>query len=90
MEVLLQTVDLMSSEDPNDFFDISKRSQKYGAVDAQNGAMLLDKVEQGRELGNRTQGSALGEKANVTAGERFGSVMRGLRARGGTESGAQS
>lgn len=78
----------MSSDDPNEFFDISQRSRKYGAVDAQNGAMLLDKVEQGKELGNQAQQGA-GGRAAGGASDRFGSVMRGLRARGATESGGQ-
>ena len=43
LDELQQTVNLMQSENHDEFFDISTRNKKYGRVDALNGPMLLEK-----------------------------------------------
>lgn len=43
LDELQQTVDLMQSDNSEEFFDISIRNKKYGRVDAMNGPMLLEK-----------------------------------------------
>ena len=43
LDELQQTVDLMQSDNSEEFFDISVRNKKYGRVDALNGPMLLEK-----------------------------------------------
>ena len=39
----------MLASDPDEFYDISQRDKKYGSVNPQNGAELLEKVDRGRE-----------------------------------------
>ena len=41
---LQQTLALMQSQTPDDFYDISIRNKKYGRVDALNGPILLEKL----------------------------------------------
>jgi len=95
IEELSQTVALMASGDPDSFFDIEQRGKRYGDVDAQNGAVLLEKVDRGKEEAKEREllevaplsaGSGAGGSARESAGsmrvkatDRFGSVMRGLR-----------
>jgi hypothetical protein len=43
LDELQQTVNLMQSDNYDEFFDISTRNKKYGRVDALNGPMLLEK-----------------------------------------------
>lgn len=43
LDELQQTVNLMESDNHDEFFDISIRNKKYGRVDALNGPMLLEK-----------------------------------------------
>jgi hypothetical protein len=43
LDELQQTVNLMQSENHDEFFDISVRNKKYGRVDALNGPILLEK-----------------------------------------------
>lgn len=96
IEELSQTVALMASGDPDSFYDIEQRGKRYGAVDAQNGAVLLEKVERGKDEAKERElaeiaalGGAGGAGARESAGsmrlkatDRFGSVMRGLRSAG--------
>lgn len=49
VEQLSQTVALMTANDPDGFYDIAQRDKLYARVDAQNGAMLLEKIDRGRE-----------------------------------------
>jgi hypothetical protein len=44
LDELQQTVNLMQSDNHDEFFDISTRNKKYGRVDAMNGPMLLEKL----------------------------------------------
>ena len=45
LDELQQTVDLMQSDNSEEFFDISTRNKKYGRVHAMNGPLLLEKYE---------------------------------------------
>ena len=40
---LQQTVALMHSDNPDEYYDVSSRNKKYGRVDAMNGPVLLEK-----------------------------------------------
>lgn len=50
LDELLQTVTLMEADDPLEFFDVSQRNKKYGRVDREHGAILLEKVNQGQSV----------------------------------------
>ncbi|KAF2087013.1 exocyst complex subunit Sec15-like protein [Saccharata proteae CBS 121410] len=68
LDELLQTVELMQSENPLEFYDVSQRNRKFGRVDRENGVVLLEKVTQGQSV---VQGPSRVEKfANI--GSRFG------------------
>jgi hypothetical protein len=43
LDELQQTVQLMQSDNADEFYDISMRNKKYGRVDAINGPVLLEK-----------------------------------------------
>lgn len=43
LDELLQTVNLMQTDNPDEFYDISTRNKKYGRVDALNGPKILEK-----------------------------------------------
>jgi exocyst complex component 6 len=43
LDELVQTVTLMKTTDPDEFFDVSQANKKYGRVDRANGAILLEK-----------------------------------------------
>lgn len=47
LDELVQTVALMRTENPDEFFDVSQANRKYGRVDRANGAILLEKVREG-------------------------------------------
>ncbi|CAG9996656.1 hypothetical protein V2G26_020692 [Clonostachys chloroleuca] len=44
LDELQQTVNLMQSDNHDEFFDVSSRNKKYGRVDAMNGPILLEKL----------------------------------------------
>jgi len=44
LDELQQTVYLMQTENPDEFFDISTRNKKFGRVDALNGPKILEKL----------------------------------------------
>ncbi|KAI9844092.1 MAG: hypothetical protein M1837_005806 [Sclerophora amabilis] len=44
LDELQQTVQLMQSENTDEFYDVSTRNKKYGRVDAMNGPVLLEKL----------------------------------------------
>ncbi|KAI8634923.1 exocyst complex subunit Sec15-like-domain-containing protein [Xylariaceae sp. FL1651] len=46
LDELEQTIQLLQSENTDEFFDVSTRNKKYGRVDAMNGPMLLEKLTQ--------------------------------------------
>ena len=43
LDELQQTVHLMQTENPDEFFDVSIRNKKFGRVDAMNGPRILEK-----------------------------------------------
>lgn len=43
LDELQQTVLLMQTENPDDFYDVSIRNKKFGRVDALNGPRILEK-----------------------------------------------
>lgn len=43
LDELQQTVNLLQSENHDEFFDISIRNKKFGRVNAMNGPILLEK-----------------------------------------------
>lgn len=45
LDELQQTINLMQSDNQEEFFDISTRNKKYGRVDALNGPLLLEKYD---------------------------------------------
>lgn len=50
LDELQQTINLMQSENHEEFFDISIRNKKYGRVDALNGPILLEKYDQSDDI----------------------------------------
>jgi hypothetical protein len=43
LDELIQTVALMQTDNPEEFFDVGQANRKYGRVDRTNGAILLEK-----------------------------------------------
>lgn len=43
LDELQQTVALMQTDNTDEFYDVTTRNRKYGRVNAQNGAILLEK-----------------------------------------------
>ena len=43
LDELVQSVALMQTTDPDEFFDVSQANKKYGRVDRANGAILIEK-----------------------------------------------
>lgn len=43
LDELLQTVALMGTDNLDEFFDIAQRNRKYGKVDREKGALLIEK-----------------------------------------------
>lgn len=84
VDELSQTAALMESGNPDEYYDITQRDRKYAAVDAQNGPLLLEKVERGRELAGSNEVFSTADQSKARTGDRFGNVIRGLRR--GTES----
>ncbi|KAI1247193.1 hypothetical protein MGN70_011080 [Eutypa lata] len=72
LDELEQTIQLLQSENTDEFFDISTRNKKYGRVDALNGPILLEKLTQ--------QISAPGQTA-----QRFANFSSNLSSRFGTK-----
>jgi hypothetical protein len=50
LDELVQTVTLMQTTDPDEFFDVSQANKKYGRVDRNNGAILLEKFVPAAQL----------------------------------------
>ncbi|RYP25463.1 hypothetical protein DL767_008381 [Monosporascus sp. MG133] len=46
LDELEQTIQLLQSDNTDEFFDVSTRNKKYGRVDAMNGPILLEKLTQ--------------------------------------------
>ncbi|TVY23002.1 Exocyst complex component [Lachnellula hyalina] len=45
LDELQQTIYLMQTENPDEFYDVSSRNKKFGRVDAVNGPRILEKYE---------------------------------------------
>ncbi|KAL7928841.1 exocyst complex, sec15 subunit [Trichoderma chlorosporum] len=54
LDELQQTVNLMQSDNHEEFYDISIRNKKYGRVDVLNGPMLLEKLTPTAQPSGRT------------------------------------
>ncbi|KAL3425782.1 exocyst complex component [Phlyctema vagabunda] len=54
LDELQQTVLLMQTENPDEFFDISARNKKFGRVDAMNGPKILEKLTHSIQSPTRT------------------------------------
>lgn len=68
VDELRQTVSLMASDNPDEFYDISQRNKKFGSVNAQNGAVLLEKVARGgQEEADRERAVASGEERGASS-----------------------
>ncbi|KAI8966777.1 exocyst complex subunit Sec15-like protein [Daldinia sp. FL1419] len=72
LDELEQTIQLLQSDNTDEFFDISTRNKKYGRVDAMNGPALLEKLTQ--------QISSPGQTA-----QRFANFSSNLSSRFGTK-----
>lgn len=76
LDELRQTVALMASENPDEFFDVSTRNKKFGKVDNMNGAVLLEKVQLGAAAAasatSPTGGSA--SAAAKSAADKFATI----------------
>ncbi|RYP61617.1 hypothetical protein DL769_007615 [Monosporascus sp. CRB-8-3] len=71
LDELEQTIQLLQSDNTDEFFDVSTRNKKYGRVDAMNGPILLEKLTQ--------QISSTGQTA-----QRFANFTSNLSSRFGT------
>ena len=54
LDELEQTVLLMQTENPDEFYDIGVRNRKFGRVDAMNGPVLLEKLTHSVQSPTRT------------------------------------
>jgi hypothetical protein len=70
LQELGQTVALMKTTDPDEFFDVSQANKKYGRVDRANGAILLEKVREGMLA--TTNPIATSSTTFAALGSRFG------------------
>lgn len=52
LDELEQTIQLLQSENTDEFFDVSTRNKKYGRVDAMNGPILLEKYASSVHMGS--------------------------------------
>ncbi|KAF2666232.1 exocyst complex subunit Sec15-like protein [Microthyrium microscopicum] len=71
LDELVQTVALMQTSDPDEFFDVSQANKKYGRVDRTNGAILLEKVREGAVVASNPVLSS-SNAAFAALGSRFG------------------
>ena len=73
LDELQQSVALMQTENADEFYDITTRNKKYGRVNAQNGAVLLEKLTHSIEasaINSSSTGRAAQGLANFSS--RFG------------------
>jgi hypothetical protein len=45
LDELQQTINLMQTENPDEFYDVATRNKKFGRVDALNGPRILEKYD---------------------------------------------
>lgn len=70
LDELTQTIALMATDQPEEFYDISLRNKKYGAVDPLKGPQLLEKVVPATEI------SPTGRESSGTAGGRMAAFQQ--------------
>ncbi|RKU42842.1 hypothetical protein DL546_001788 [Coniochaeta pulveracea] len=70
LDELQQTVELLQSDNHDEFYDVSTRNKKYGRVDAMNGPVLLEKLTQAGENPARSAPATLPNFSNISS--RFG------------------
>ena len=80
LDELLQTVALLSTSSPEEFYDISLRNKKYGSVDPLKGPQLLEKLVPLSEIQHmapaREQGMGMGSfRGGTTTGDRFAALQ---------------
>ena len=75
LDELTQTVALMSTDQPEEFYDISLRNKKYGSVDPMKGPQLLEKLVPASEM--KSVGGSGRESAGNTMrpGDRFAALQ---------------
>ena len=83
LDELQQTIALMQSDNPDEFYDISTRNKKYGRVDAMQGPHLLEKLTHSVQ----TPASVRSDKFQ-TLSSRFGMKSWGLSPLDATRSSA--
>ena len=75
LDELAQTVALMSTDSPEEFYDISLRNKKYGSVDPMKGPQLLEKLVPASEMKalapSRESGGNGGFRGGTTTGDRL-------------------
>ena len=77
LDELTQTVALMSTDQPEEFYDISLRNKKYGSVDPMKGPQLLEKLVPMSEMkaltpaGGRESGGIGSFRGGTTTGDRL-------------------
>jgi exocyst complex component 6 len=91
LDELVQTIALMSTDQPDEFYDISLRNKKYRSVDPMKGPMLLEKVvhvDMGRSPtsansagGNGVQSPGLGHSGSTGSRVGGGTTFGALRDR---------
>ena len=74
LDELRQTVALMQTTDSDEFFDVAQRNRKYGNVDNLKGAMLIEKVAEGRAVAAQSPAPTASKSSERFAafGSRFG------------------
>jgi exocyst complex component 6 len=87
LDELVQTVALMQTSDPDEFFDVSQANKKYGRVNRANGAFLIEKVREGQLASEKGEtGASTGGLAGVMSGN-TGTAFAALGSRFGINRG---
>ncbi|KAF2490370.1 putative exocyst complex component Sec15 [Lophium mytilinum] len=69
LDELVQTVALMATDNSDEFFDVAQRNRKYGKVDREKGAILIEKVMEGAAVA--AQSPSKPSDRFATIGSRF-------------------
>ena len=76
LDELQQTIALLQSTSPEDFYDISLRNKKYGSVDPMKGPQLLEKLVPQSEVAALSGAQARESGGNTMSGFRGGTTDR--------------
>ncbi|RMD41464.1 hypothetical protein DV735_g3672, partial [Chaetothyriales sp. CBS 134920] len=71
LDELTQTISLLGSSQPEEFYDISLRNKKYGSVDPMKGPQLLEKLVPASELPQLARESGGSSAGGMRAGDRI-------------------